>query len=166
MAMPTTAGRPVFYPALGKYFISLREGRGWSQGRAAINAAKLGLDVLSKDVIARLEEGKTKFPEQEVLRSIAELYGVPYREVAERFIAAAYDLPFHGGTTASASDEAPASTRVLDLARAEVQQQIDDTLERLDVIQESLGSVVATLRARPKPDGARRHQARPRRLHR
>ena len=166
VAMPTTYGRPVFYPALGQYFVELREGRGWSQSKAAYHAARLGLEAVSRDVIVTREGWKTKFPEKEVLQGVAELYGVAYRDIATRFVDAAYDLGLHGSKAGSGTDEAPASTRVLEIARSEVQQELADALERLDAIHEDLGSVVATLRTHQKPDRARRHQARPRRVHR
>jgi transcriptional regulator with XRE-family HTH domain len=124
------ADRPVFHKELGQFFESLREAQGWNQRQAADIAKRRRIKSLSRQVLLRLEDGKTKNPEPEVLRALAELYERPYEEIAARFIAVRFglafpglDLPWQPSGRESAPHQggvdAPAPTRIFeDLAAA------------------------------------------------
>jgi transcriptional regulator with XRE-family HTH domain len=118
------ASRPVFHKELGEFFESLREAHGWTQRQAGDIAARRKLNGLSRQVLLRLENGRTKNPEPNVLRALADLYEMSYEEIAARFIAVRFGLsvsardlgwqpskgqsaPLNGGA------DAPAATRLL-----------------------------------------------------
>lgn len=115
------ASRPVFLPELGQFFQQLREQKGWKQAYAGSLAERRGLSGLSRQVLLRLEAGRTKNPEPNVLRSIATLYQVPYEELLARFWQARYGVsPEHvtaararlEPTPATVEGEGPSFTRV------------------------------------------------------
>lgn len=85
-------GRPVFHPEIGLFFKGLREKRGWTQRQAEDIAARRNLASLTRQVLWRLESGKVKNIEPDVLRDAATLYELPYTQVAARFIADRYGL--------------------------------------------------------------------------
>lgn len=109
--------RPVFHPTLAGYFVSLRKDNGWTQSEAADEAASRAQHSrtapahrelyagLTRQVLLRLESGKTKHPSPETLRAIALLYEVPYSSVVAEVTATVYgrDLASHGGTQDSPS---------------------------------------------------------------
>ena len=74
--------RPVFHPETGRFFTELREQRGWTQRQASLIAERQGLEALTRQVLWRLEQGKTKNIEPEVLRAIGVLYKIRYEELA------------------------------------------------------------------------------------
>lgn len=82
--------RPVFYPDIGRFFVELREARGWSQSDAVRYAHQRGLTALSRQILLRLEGGKTKHPEPDVLRALATLYEQDYRQLVSEFVARRY----------------------------------------------------------------------------
>lgn len=84
--------RPVFHPDLGRYFAELRKAHGWKQSQAAHFAARRGLAALTRQVLLRLENGKTKNPEPDVLRAVGDLYGVPYEQLVTRCVEAQYGV--------------------------------------------------------------------------
>ena len=86
------AERPTFHAGLGEYFISLRQRLGWGQRQAAQLAERRGIVLLTRQVMLRLEQGKTKNPEPTVLRAVAELYGVTYEELVARCIQSQYGV--------------------------------------------------------------------------
>lgn len=86
------SARPVYHPGLGEFFKGLREKRGWTHSEAAQFADRRQLRPLSRQVILRLEVGKTKNPEPEVLRSLAALYDVPHEELLAKFWEARYGV--------------------------------------------------------------------------
>lgn len=110
LASTGVAGRPIFHADFGRYLIGLREAHGWSQSDAARYGHKQN-PLLTRQVLLHLEAGKTKDPDPEVLKALAALYGVPYVDVAGRFVALRYgivigdrDLTIHStASTASRS---------------------------------------------------------------
>jgi transcriptional regulator with XRE-family HTH domain len=78
--------RPVFDAELGRFFVELRQQRGWTQRQAEDIAARRKLEPLTRQVLWRLEKGKTKNPEPEVLRAVADLYDLAYQDVVSRFV--------------------------------------------------------------------------------
>jgi len=86
-SLAAMARRPVFHPELGAFFEELREKRGWTQSQAADLAQRRDLHVLTRQVLLRLEDGKTKNPEPEVLRAVAVLYEVPYDDLVAKWVA-------------------------------------------------------------------------------
>jgi transcriptional regulator with XRE-family HTH domain len=85
------AKRPTFHPDLGRFFAGLREERGWSQRQAAAIAKRRDVS-LNYNAIWRLETGKIKNPEPEVMRAIAQLYELEYADVVQRFIGVRFGL--------------------------------------------------------------------------
>jgi transcriptional regulator with XRE-family HTH domain len=84
--------RPIFHADLGAYFRELRAAKGWGQAEAAHYAERRHLDAVTRQVLLRLEVGKTKNPEPEVLRAVAYLYGVTYEELVIRCVEAQYEV--------------------------------------------------------------------------
>jgi transcriptional regulator with XRE-family HTH domain len=95
--------RPVYFPRLGAYLRGLRTAKQhtdprWKQQTFAEQSAKAhGLVRLTRQVILRMEKGQVKDPDPDVLRSFADLYGVPFVMVFAEFIQEKYgvDLPRH-----------------------------------------------------------------------
>jgi HTH-type transcriptional regulator, competence development regulator len=86
------AERPTFHAELGEYFVGLRQRRELGQRQAAEIADRRNITALSRQVLLRLEQGKTKNPEPEVLKAIADLYGVTYDELVIRCVEAQYGV--------------------------------------------------------------------------
>ena len=86
------AERPVFHPGLGEYFVRLREAKGWGQRQAAQIAEKRKLAAINHQVLLRLEHGRVRHPDAEVLRQVAALYGESYEDVAYRWFSAEYGV--------------------------------------------------------------------------
>jgi transcriptional regulator with XRE-family HTH domain len=86
--------RPVFHPQLAPYFRSLRERRGWGQNQASDLALRKGLSLLTRQVLLRLENGKTKWPDPGVLQQLATLYDLPYAELVAEVVRHTYGLAF------------------------------------------------------------------------
>lgn len=89
---PTVAERPVYLREFGRYCADLREAKGWNQSDAARYAKQRGLKELTRNIILRIEAGKTKNPEPAVLRALADLYGRQYREMVDRLVFLRYGL--------------------------------------------------------------------------
>lgn len=100
------AERPVFHSDLGTHLVRLREARGYGQRQAADIAARKGLEALSHQVIHRLEHGKVKHPDPEVLRQVAALYEVDYEDLARRFFSALYGISWEVSTSETARQAA------------------------------------------------------------
>jgi transcriptional regulator with XRE-family HTH domain len=83
--------RPVFHAKLGKFFKALRKERNLGQRQAACLAAHRNLR-LTQHVLLRLEKGKTKNPDPEVLRAMADLYNVPYEWLVQRWTRERYGI--------------------------------------------------------------------------
>jgi transcriptional regulator with XRE-family HTH domain len=78
---------------LGRFFEKLREARGFASQRNAARIAKQrGFTAISYQVLQRLEAGRTRFPEPEVLRALAELYNAPYELLVARSVMAIYGI--------------------------------------------------------------------------
>ena len=95
--------RPIFHALLGETLKGFRDDRGWSIQRAVINAKKKKHAALTMNRLRWLEEGKTKFPDQDVLRAVADLYEIDYYVLASDYVAANYgrDLLGQAGTPSS-----------------------------------------------------------------
>lgn len=86
-----TKTRPVFFPALGAYFKSLRDAKGWNQSQAADMAVRRKI-TLTYQQIRGLEEGKTYDPDPQAMRAVAELYDVSFEEVLAAVITHRYGV--------------------------------------------------------------------------
>ena len=90
--------RPIYHAEFGRYLVALREsnklmtGQPWTQSDAARFAAERGLP-LTRLILRGLEEGKTKNPEADVLRAVADLYEVPYTDLVTRLVSSQFNLP-------------------------------------------------------------------------
>lgn len=84
--------RPIYFEELGEFFKQLREGRGWSQSDAARFARQKKLAGLSRNVLLRLEGGKVKSPEPDVLSAVAALYEVSYDAIVREYVRFRYGL--------------------------------------------------------------------------
>lgn len=84
--------RPVFHPELGKFFETLRLGRGLKSRRLAAAVADRKGIPLDHQVIFKLEHGKLKNPEPHVLRAVAALYEVPYAELVSQVVEQLYGV--------------------------------------------------------------------------
>lgn len=102
LAMPERP-RPIFHPEIGAFFVSLRERKGWKQSQAEDIAARKKLTVLTHQVLWRLEQGKVKNIEPEVLRAIAKLYQTPYEDLVARWTSYRYGVRIDAGARADSS---------------------------------------------------------------
>lgn len=129
----STRARPVFHRELGETLKRLREKEGWSVQQAIIRAKAKHHTALTANRLRWIEEGKTKFPDADVLSAIAEIYGIAYVGLAASFVSANYgrDLLGHSPPVQSGShphqgeSDGPAQTRI-----RELQDRVDQ-LERL-----------------------------------
>jgi transcriptional regulator with XRE-family HTH domain len=144
--------RPVHHGALGAYFVSLRNAKGWAQRHAAELAQRKGLAALSRQVLLRLERGQIKNPEPAVLRAASVLYGVPYEEIVQRFVALRFsvevpsDLVRQGGATVSTSErgsDVPAS----DVETRRLESNYRDLLAATEEIADRLLGIIGEHRA-------------------
>jgi transcriptional regulator with XRE-family HTH domain len=76
--------RSIFHAEFGRYMEGLRTAKAWSQSDAARFAAKK-YPHITRNVIVHVEAGKARDPKPALLRDLANLYGVPYEEVARQF---------------------------------------------------------------------------------
>lgn len=111
--------RPVFHESLGQFFVSLREAKGWGQRQAASIAERNKLPGLTRQVMWRLEAGKTKNAEPDVLRSLALLYEVPYQDLVARWVKVRF------GVTCTVTGEASKSEPVV---RSKVDRELQKTV--------------------------------------
>lgn len=173
------AGRPVFHPALGAYFKQLREQRGFKnpasgQSDAARQAERQHLRTITRQIIVRLEAGRTKWPDPDVLRDLAALYRVPYTDIVARVTADAYgpiagDLPRPTSGTSSgqgdsdhvASGASPHLFPNLDAVAAALRDIQAKTFD----IRDALG-IVDGPRDRGESRTTKSGEARPRHRHR
>jgi len=81
----------VLLPEFGAFLATLREGFRWKQSQAANIAGRRGIRV-SYQALRGLESGVTQSPEPELLRSLAQLYRVPYEELVRRFVEERYGV--------------------------------------------------------------------------
>jgi len=141
------ASRPVFHEDLGLFFRDLREARGWSQRQAATIAKNRRITGVSYQVLQRLEAGRTKNPEPELLRALSKLYEVPYetlvgRWVERRFGAGGRDLirqtgdQQSGASPTGGSPDESATTRIRELEdrlreREEATREMHSAVEQL-----------------------------------
>jgi transcriptional regulator with XRE-family HTH domain len=143
----------VFFPALGAYFVSLREARGWNQSQAGDIAARRKIPI-TYQALRGLEEGKTKSPEPELLRAVSELYDVPYEQVVgrvlfERYGVTVQEVDVNRKPTPTVSS-VPSTARLLDeRRRLELR-----AAKQLQKAMTAIGDVVIALRA--DPDVAKR----------
>lgn len=92
--------RPVFHAEFGAYLKEVRESKARSEaGRAtwtlrgvAERAHRRGFTALSRQILFRLEQGQTRHPDAEVLLEVAELYGLAYADLVDRYLASEYGL--------------------------------------------------------------------------
>jgi transcriptional regulator with XRE-family HTH domain len=92
--------RPVFHPELGQKLADLRDARGWSVQEAVNYSQAKHPKVLTWNRLTRLESGKTKHPDADALRAVAEIYGLDYHQLASAYIAANYGAGLVGRTDA------------------------------------------------------------------
>lgn len=97
LASADVAKRPVFYKDLAKFLEDLRTEKGWGQSQAADIAQRRGLTVATRQKILRLETGKTKNIDPEVLRAVADLYERPYLELVGHVVAERYGIDLASG---------------------------------------------------------------------
>lgn len=124
---------PVFHPELGKFFKDLRESRGWSVRGASLRADDKGLGVLNYQVLFRLEHGQIKNPRPDVVRALAQLYGLRYEDVAQRFVARRFGLsddPPTAVPTIRREVSAPQVSRYLMRARRLLEEMSDVGLKK------------------------------------
>lgn len=82
--------RPIFHPKLGALLAKTRAAKGWSVQQAVIAARGKKHTALTPNRLRWLEEGKTKAPDQDVLRAVCAIYDLDYFEIASAYIAANY----------------------------------------------------------------------------
>jgi len=130
--------RPIFHPELGQALKAIRDAKQWSVSQARIQAKGKG-HAVTDNQLRWLEQGKTKSPDQEVLRAVAAIYGLDYMELARQIVAANYgsDLVRHTGDQRSGSrkegpaDELPASARRI----AELESELSNFKTRFGEVQ-------------------------------
>ena len=100
-------------------------------------AKKRGLDGITQQVLLRLEHGKTKNPEPEILRGVSHLYGVAYEDLVVRCVEAQFGVELRPAKPGEPKPEAhivpaldPKEEALLGLLRA-----IPDKGRRLDLMR-------------------------------
>lgn len=120
--------RPVFLKELGGFLEQLREDREWTLRGAASMAARRKLTPVTYQVLFRLEKGQTKNPKPEVLKAVADLYGIPYETLVGHFSEQRYGIgnaPLLHATNSDAmpppgglvDDRSPSARRLAELER-------------------------------------------------
>jgi transcriptional regulator with XRE-family HTH domain len=95
---PQVSGRPTFHPELAEFFKTLREAAGIRSFRQAVSIAARRsktepiFKAITPQTLRGLEKGTTKNPNPQVLRAVAELYRVPYADLAQRFFEKGFEL--------------------------------------------------------------------------
>jgi len=143
--------RPVFHAKIGAFLAEQRAALGWTKSDAARFAAQRELPALTRQVLLRLEAGRTRHPDADVLQQLSTLYGVPYADLLGMYIASEYGLPVterdltrHTETPPSALFQGgggePAATRVPERPdhRESYTQALDDTITRLALLRAAL----------------------------
>lgn len=161
--------RPVFHKALGEMLLQLRTARGWSVQEAVNYSQPQHANVLTWNILTRIESGKTKHPDSEALRALSDLYKISYTELATAFVSANYgrDLFRHGSTGQQDShheegeSDVPASARRI----ADLERQLADYETRLREMQDVASRLVklAALGSREEREAARVEPRRSRR---
>lgn len=123
------ADRPLFHEELGAQLVKFRTDRGWSVQQAVNFSEKKHPGALTWNKLTHLERGKTKYPDADALRALADLYDLSYTTLAAPYIQKLYgfmisdlsggDSPFPPARK-GALDAAAALARVRELeARVE-----------------------------------------------
>lgn len=91
--------RPIFHEEFGRFMRVVRERSGMvSQNGAADRAHRLGLNAVSRQKILKLETGKIKHPDPELLRQLAILYKADYSQLVSEFVDKNYRLAQRGSS--------------------------------------------------------------------
>lgn len=164
------ADRPVFHPDIGKFLADRREEKGWTQRQAIDIAQRRGI-ALGLGPLRFLELGRTKYPDADLLRAVAKLYGLSFDKLAQRFAEANYgvlfDLPGHGSDQESRRpldggtlDDPIAIGVELRTLREQVKQYEKEASEVRTVTDSLVRSVLALEKIKPtterKPSRRRR----------
>jgi transcriptional regulator with XRE-family HTH domain len=141
-------GRPVYHPRLGALLRDLREAKGWSVQQAVNAAAGKGHTALTWNSLTWLEAGKTKLPDAEVLKAVADIYELRYAELARGFVSEieqAYGRADADSSTLilSSKESAGATQRAADQARIRQLESRVQELEIYRIIVERLRPVLA-----------------------
>lgn len=85
--------RQIFHAEVGRSLAKLREEKQLSQGQVALRSK----GKISEGTLKGIETGRIKNPDPDHLRTLAAIYGVPFRTIAQPFIEANYgpDLVRH-----------------------------------------------------------------------
>ena len=136
--------RPVFHPKIGDFFTGLRESKGWTQRQAEHIAKRKRLTALTRQVLWRLEKGKTKNIEPEKLRQLAVLYGVPYEQLLERFIPQRYGI-----ARGSSEEHVTSAPQQMDWLASElvIAEARDSLLAHLDAMRSVIEELAERVRA-------------------
>lgn len=85
--VPMASGkRQIFHPEIGRDLAKLRELKQLSQGQVALR----GKGKITEGTLKAIETGRVKNPDPDHLRTLATIYGVPFRVIAEPFVLANY----------------------------------------------------------------------------
>ena len=142
MSSPSRAPeRPTFHPALGEFFAALRTARNLTQSDVASLAQRRGLRALTRQVLLRLENGKTKNPAPPVIEALARLYNIPYQTLAADVAAYVYGAtPTDSGSAVMLKTARTLSKKIdNDHARCRrLYAQLIDLQSRIKVMLDSL----------------------------
>lgn len=110
-----SAVRRIFHPEIGARLAKLRADKGLTQGQVA----QLSKGVVNKNTLKSIEGGRIENPSPPLLRELARIYNVPFRDIALPFIQANYgsDLIRHdrdqkSGSSPGDSTNDSAATRM------------------------------------------------------
>lgn len=122
-----------------------RKRRRWSVEHAVARSQDKHPGVLTWNVLTRLERGKTKHPDSDALRAIADLYGQDYMRLAGAFIERNYGLGVRQTNADAASDTSPNRTDsdfVMEPSQAR-QEGINTSSDSYTVASSTRGDAVA-----------------------
>lgn len=166
------APRPVFHAALGTEIQEIRKAKGWSLNQAVLFAKRKGHKQPTAQGLRWLEEGRTRYPDPDTLKAIADLYGLDYSALALRIAQTNYERdlatygrdlirhlqdqgsvhPSHGGT----ADEFPASARRI----AELEKRVVFYETALNTVEDVAKQLLDVVAIRDKDNAARSRAAR------
>jgi transcriptional regulator with XRE-family HTH domain len=142
--------RPVFHSELGAYFTRLRQERGWTQRQTAAIARQKNMSAIGRQTVWRLETGKVKNPDEDVLRAIATLYGVTYEDLVARCVEAQYGIEMR-----PAKPGAPRLEAVVAAAFDPEEQRVLKAFRRVKSAKQR-HAIIITVEAMASPDSKRR----------
>lgn len=131
---------PIYLKGLGDFLAAARVHKGLIPAHAAALARRRKLPGLSHNILLRLENGWTKCPDPDTLRTLAELYGLSYLDVVVRMVEERYEIRFSPKFDGPL-ERAKLDSELEDLRRRLIDAEVerDEYLRQLDTVRRDVG---------------------------